>query len=66
LAPHDFHLFGPLKELGGRRFRYDEEVKDTVHQWLRAQPKTFYYDGIKQLVGSWEKCVEKQGDYVEK
>jgi hypothetical protein len=25
-----------------------------VHQWLRAQPKTFYYDGIKQLVGRWE------------
>jgi hypothetical protein len=26
-----------------------------------AQPKTFNYDGIKQLVGRWEKCVEKQG-----
>jgi histone-lysine N-methyltransferase SETMAR len=67
LAPSDFHLFGPLKEaLEGRRFRCDEDVKNAVHQWLRAQPKTFYYDGIKQLVGRWEKCVEKQGDYVEK
>jgi hypothetical protein len=37
-----------------------------MHQGLRAQPKTFCYDGIKQLVGRWEKCVEKQGDYVEK
>jgi hypothetical protein len=37
-----------------------------MHQWLRAQPKTFYYDGIKLSVGSWKKCVEKQGDYVEK
>jgi hypothetical protein len=37
-----------------------------VHQWLRVQPKTFYYDGTKELVGRWEKCVEKQGDYVEK
>jgi hypothetical protein len=36
-----------------------------VHQWLRAQPKTFYYDGIKQLVGRWEKCDERQGDCVE-
>jgi hypothetical protein len=65
-APSDFHLFGPLKEvLGGRRFRCDD-VKNVVCQRLRAQPKTFYYDGIKQLVGRWGKCVEKQSDYVEK
>jgi hypothetical protein len=37
-----------------------------VHQWLRAQPKTFYYDSIKKSAGHWEKCVEKQVDYVEK
>jgi hypothetical protein len=65
LTPSDFHLFGQLKEaLEGRRFRCDKDVKNAVHQWLRAQPKTFYYDGIKKLVGWWEKCVEKQGDYV--
>ena len=33
---------------------------------LRAQPKTFFSDGIKKLVGHWEKCIAKQGDYVEK
>jgi histone-lysine N-methyltransferase SETMAR len=67
LAPSDFPLFGPLKEvLGGRIFPCDEDVKNEVHQWLRAQPKTFHYDCIKQLVGRWEKCVEKQGDYIEK
>jgi hypothetical protein len=37
-----------------------------VHQQQCAQPKTFYYDGIKKLVGFWEKRVEKQGDYVGK
>jgi histone-lysine N-methyltransferase SETMAR len=67
LAPSDFHLFGPLKvALAGRRCRCDEDVQNTVHQWLREQTKTFYYDDIKKLVGRWEKCVEKQGDYVEK
>jgi histone-lysine N-methyltransferase SETMAR len=67
LAPSDFHLFGPLKEaLGGRIFQCDKDVKNTVHQLLCAQPKTFYYDGIKKLVGCWKKCAEKQGDYVEK
>jgi len=43
LTPSDCHLFGPLKEaLRGRRFTSDEEVKDAVHEWLAAQPKTFF------------------------
>ena len=67
LAPSDFHLFVPLKEaLRGRRFSCDDDVKAVVHQWLRAQPKTFFADGIKKLVGRWEKCIAKQGDYIEK
>jgi len=57
LAPSDFHLFRPLKNaLWGRRFSCDDDdVKAAVHQWLRAQPKTFFADGIKKLVGRWEK-----------
>jgi len=67
LVPSDFHLFGPLKEaLRGRRFSCDDDVKAPVHQWLRAQPKTSFADGIKKLVRRWEKCIEKQGDYIEK
>jgi hypothetical protein len=56
-----FSFLDRLKELGGTRFRCDEDVKSAVHQWLRAQPETCYYDGIKELVGRWE----KQGDHVE-
>jgi hypothetical protein len=67
LAPSDFHLFGPLKEaLRGRRFSGDDDVKAAVHQWLCAQPKTFFFDGIKMLVGRWEKCITMQGYYTEK
>jgi len=67
LAPSDFHLFGPLKNvLRGRRFSCDNDVKAVVHQWLRVQPKTFFADGIKKLVGCCEKCIAKQGDYMEK
>jgi len=36
-------------------------VKAAVHQWLRAQPKTFFADGIKKLVGRWEKMHCKAG-----
>jgi len=41
-------------------------VKAAVHQWLHTQPKTFFAGGIKKLVGCWEKCIAKQGDYIEK
>jgi histone-lysine N-methyltransferase SETMAR len=67
LAPSDYHLFGSLKKaLRGHRFRSDEEVKQAVHTWLCDQPKTFFSDGIKKLVEHCKKCVDKQGDYVEK
>ena len=50
LAPSDYHLFGPLKEvLRGRRFTSDQEVKEVVHSWLAAQLKTFS-EGIRKLV----------------
>jgi len=66
LAPSDYHLFGPLKNaLRGRRFSTDNEVRETVHKWLRDQPKTFL-EGIRKLVDCWTKCIEKEGDYVEK
>jgi histone-lysine N-methyltransferase SETMAR len=59
LAPSDYHLFGSLKKsLRGRQFGSDEEVKQAVHIWL--------YDGIKKLVECCKKCVDKQGDYIEK
>jgi hypothetical protein len=41
-------------------------VKAAVHQWLRAQLKTFFSEGIKKLVWRWEKCITKQRDYIEK
>jgi len=41
-------------------------MKAAVHQWIRVQPKTFFADGIKKLVGRGEKCIAKRGDYIEK
>ena len=44
LATSDCHLFGPLKEaLRGCRFTSDQELKQAVHDWLAAQPKTFFF-----------------------
>ena len=59
LVPSGHHLFGLLKEaLRGCRFTSDREVKEAVHAWLTAQPKTFS-EGIRKLVQRWTKCVEK-------
>jgi len=67
LAPSDYHLFEPLKNaLRGRRFSTDKEVREAVHKWLGEQPQTFFLEGIRKLVDRWTKCIEKEGDYVEK
>jgi hypothetical protein len=42
----------------------EEEIQE-VHKWLRDQPKTFV-EGVRKLVDRWTKCIEKEGDYVEK
>ena len=33
---------------------------------LLSQKTFFFSEGIKKLVQRWKKCIEKQGDYVEK
>ncbi|XP_045132250.1 histone-lysine N-methyltransferase SETMAR-like [Portunus trituberculatus] len=47
-------------------FLRDEDVKEAVHKWLHDQPQTFFSEGIRKLVDRWTKCIEKQGDYIEK
>jgi hypothetical protein len=44
----------------------NEEEIQAVHKLLRDQPKTFFVEGIRKLVDRWIKCIEKEGDYVEK
>ena len=67
LAPSDFHLFGPLKEsLVGIKFENNEDVQQYVLKFLRAADKDFYAAGFSRLVERWKRCIELQGDYVEK
>ena len=67
LAPSDFHLFGPLKEVQrGIHFKDEEAVKTSGRQWLRRQDLAFYRAGIHALVKRWTKTVEMDGDYIEK
>jgi histone-lysine N-methyltransferase SETMAR len=67
LVPSNYHLFGPLKQdLRGSPFTKDQQVKETLPEWLVSQSKTFCSEGIKNNVWLWNKSIQKQGDYVEK
>jgi len=67
LAPSDFHFFSHLKrDLKGTHFTPDDEVKQAVTPWIKQRTPEFFIDGMRKLVLGWEKCIERQGDYVEK
>jgi hypothetical protein len=52
-----------MKEaLRRRNFLSDEEVIGAVQNWLKTQPKNFFFpDGIKKLVKTWNRCFEVEG-----
>jgi len=67
LVPSDFDFFPHLKrDLKGTHFTSDDEVKQSVMSWMAQRTPEFFIDGMHKLVLSWEKCIERQGDYVEK
>jgi len=67
LAPSDFHSCPHLKrDLKGTHFTSDDEVKQAVPSWIKQRTSEFFIDGMRKLVLGWEKCTERQGDYVEK
>ena len=67
LAPSDFHLFPRLKKhIRGRRFQDDDELTTAVEGFLGDQDVEFFRSGINDWLTRWEKCVNVEGDYVEK
>jgi len=67
LAPSDFYLFSKMKEhVAGKRFTDDEDLQHAVMDWLNSQVAIWYKEGISKLVSRYNKCLNVQGDYVEK
>jgi hypothetical protein len=65
-APSDFHLFAcPKRALRRRPFSADDEIKETVHDWLRTFSPVSFSNGIIKLVGLWKMRAQKQGYYTE-
>ena len=67
VAPSDILLFGPLKKhLGGYRFQNVVEVQATVLQWFHLQSPEFCSEGTHPLITCCDRCLNLQGNCVEK
>lgn len=67
LAPSDFYLFPKLKTfLSGKRFSSNEDIVTAVDAYFDMLPETHFREGILLLEKRWTKCIEVNGDYVEK
>ena len=67
LATSDFFSFPNLKIwLGEKRFLFDEEVIATVDEYFKKFGTSYFSQGIEKMEDRWTKCVEVEGDYVEK
>jgi len=67
LAPSDSHLFSNKKKnLRAKRFKSHADVKHEVQTWLRSQDPTFYRQGFEKWISCLDKCLNREGDYVEK
>jgi hypothetical protein len=47
-------------------FPDDEAVEREVTAWFWQQPNEFYAAGFQGFVKRWDKCLNVQGDYVER
>ena len=66
-APSDNYLFPKMKkELSGQHFTTDNDVIDAVEIYLEDQDSSFCKERIRKLYDLRNKCVNLQGDYVEK
>jgi len=54
------------KMLAGQKFASGTKEQSVVCQWLGQQPASFFASGIQKLVGRWDKCLNKLGQYIEK
>lgn len=67
MAPSDYYLFGYLKkDLRGRRFNDEVELKEAVLAHFADKPKDYFFKGIELLIKRCNKCIEVKGDYIEK
>jgi len=50
----------------GQHYETNEAIQTAVRQCRQVAGTEFYRKGIFKLPEQWEKCVQRNGDYVEK
>jgi hypothetical protein len=66
-GPSNCYLFGSLKDhLRGHHYETDEVVQKAVRSWLRGAGTDVYRRGIYKSLQRWQKCIQRDGDFVEK
>jgi hypothetical protein len=67
LAPSKYHLFTKMKVwLATKRFHTNEELMNGVDKWLHTLAALFFDEGLQKLVSRYDKCLNVDGNYVEK
>ena len=67
LAPSDYHLFSKMKVwLATQRFHTNEEPMDGVNIQLYNLAAPFFDEWVQKLVSRYDKCLNVDGNYVEK
>ena len=67
LAPSDYHLFTKIKVwLATYCFHNNEELMDRVSNWLHNLLAPFGDEGLQELVSRYDKCLNVDGNYMEK
>ena len=67
LSPSDYHLFSKMKVwLSTQRFHTNEELMDGVNTRLHNLAVPFLDEGLQKLVPRYDKCLNVDGNYVEK
>jgi hypothetical protein len=66
LAPSGFHVFWAIKlELTGTEFRSDEEVQETIHDWICKQQKDFFFKSDSDFSQASEQIYfERNGEML--
>ncbi|GFW55339.1 putative DD34D transposase [Trichonephila clavipes] len=63
LSPSDFFLFSDLMP-AGQKFCADEEVIAETEDYVKAEDKSYYKNGIEKLYGRYNRCITLEGNYI--
>jgi hypothetical protein len=64
LAPTDYKAFRSLQHwLNGKEFATEDDVRQSIQEWIDSKPAGFWVKGIADLPRRWEKVIEYEGDY---